>query len=282
VEIVLVVVLTVLVVALVAFALGRARSDAPRRPAPGRWDEAEAGDTVVLDLEVDDPDQPSVRRLVQAAADRVLAARPDLDHVEVVDRDRRLLGRVGRQRPPVRQVALPETLSEPHAARRHGPSPVARPSEALPSRPPDAGPVDTPRRTFAARFDLPDSVVAGLTDPSRPIEVVRAVLAAAGRSPEVHGDRLVVDDTAVVVVDVRDGAEAALTHAFLRVQEAAVARGLVIALGYVDPEAIRRREAAAPHVRYVDADAIQRMADAVGLGADPLGFAPGPPVLRAR
>lgn len=280
-EIALIIALTLLVVAAAAWLLRRSGdTDPPRRP--GRWAEPEADATVVLDLEVVDTGSPALARLVHDAADRVLAARADLDHVEVQDRAGRSLGIRTRERSPLREVALPDSLSEPHARRRHGPTPVSTPDDRPRPGPPEAGPIEVPRRSLAARFDLPDVVVGGITDPGRPIEVVRAILAAGGRPAATHGDRLISDDTAVVVVDVRDGAETALTHAFLRIQDSGASRGLVLTLGYVDPEVIRRREAAAAHVRYVGADAIQRMADAVELGIDPLDVAVAPPVLRTR
>lgn len=49
--------------------------------------------------------------------------------------------------------------------------------------------------------------------------------------------------------------------------------------GRMDPADLGRREFLAPELRHVGARAIQRMADAVSIGADPLAFASAPPVI---
>ena len=114
-----------------------------------------------------------------------------------------------------------------------------------------------------------------------PNELIRAILVAGGTTLEVDRDLIVTDDLAIVVVpDPTDRASEALNHAFLRCQEARRPQGLVIRLGWVNAEELRHREAAAPWVRHVDSDAIQRMADAVAVGADPVAFASRPRVVE--
>lgn len=238
-----------------------------------------AGTRVVLDLQPDEPDDPSVQRLVREAAHRVLAADGSVDEVEVVARDGTVLGREHRPEPLPADVAIPEALREPHAPPRHGPS-------VVPSR--DAGP---PRRVaepapevralaFADRLDLPARIRERVADPDRATDVIRAILEAAGREVHVDGDLVTSGDLVVAVVDPRGDAERALNHGFLRIEATDAAQGMIVRLGYVDPALTRRREAAAPHVRHVGPEAIQRMADAVAVGADPIAFAAGPAIVR--
>lgn len=279
-EALLTVVTAALVAGLVIWGLIRMRGvSAPRRAEP--WPEGQPPSrTVVLDLEVEDPDTPTVQRLVDEVGLRTLAAAPELDEVEVLDRKQQLLGKVRRPE-PLADVALPEELREPHLRASRSPSPVRQAAPSHP-HPPDAEVDPTvPDRPLADRFALPEAVRAAIRDPENPTELVAALLEAGGHEVTVDGNVVVVGDTAIVTVpDVRHGAEAALNHAFLRFQESGAARGIVLRLGYVNPAIIRRREAAAPNVRHVASDALQRMADAVELGADPLVFAAGPAVVR--
>jgi hypothetical protein len=99
----------------------------------------------------------------------------------------------------------------------------------------------------------------------------------------VDGDLLHVGDTAVVVLRPPGPTVTpeALNHAFLRIQQSGASRGLVVALGYLDVNEVRRREMLAPQVLHVGPEGVQRMADAVALGADPLRFAVAP-ALAAR
>lgn len=279
----LLVVVAALVVAVVAWR--RASRDRPEGPRPEPWsDEAVAGETVALDLDAADPDDPAVRRLVRETGQQVLRGRPDLDRVRVVGRDGTLLGEIGRPEPLPDDVELPGVLHEPHTVRHRTPGVVEREQPGHPGRGPGEEADDEPlphRRPFADRFELPQEVEAVVTDRDDPVDVVRAILQAAGHEVEVDRDLLIVGDLAIVLVpDVTDRPTQALNHAFLRCQEARRPRGLVIRLGWVNAEELRHREAAAPWVRHVDGDAIQRMADAVALGADPLAFAVGPRVVR--
>ncbi len=273
------IVLALLVTALV-WAWRRAGSTTgPPRPQPWEDGASRTRGTVVLDLEVRDPDHPSVRRLVREAAHRALAADPSLDRVEVRDPSGGVLGSEERPGPLPPAVDLPAALREPHGPRSHTPSPVGHDDPARPGGVHGAAP-EIARIPLADRLDLSPDIRARVVDPTRAVDVVRAILEAGGHQVTVDGDLLVTGDVAIVVVDPRSDPDRALTHGFLRVQEARVPRGLVLRLGYVDPAIVRRREAAAPHVRHVGPDALQRMADAVAAGGDPVAFAAGPVLLR--
>jgi hypothetical protein len=273
-----------LVVVVVAAVWGWRRATDAAAPGPRRtaWEDdagAAGGTRVVLDLAGADPDDPAVQRLVVEAAHRVLAADHSIDEVEVVARDGTPLGREHRPDPVVRDVAIPEALREPHAPTRHGPSAVPSADVGHPRH--IAGPAPEVRAApLADRLDLPAAVRAQIHDPDRATDVLRAILAAAGRPVQVDGDLVVSGDTAIAVIDPRGDSERALNHGFLRIQATDAPRGMILRLGYVDPTLLRRREAAAPHVRHVGADALQRMADAAVAGGDPIAFAAGPVRLR--
>lgn len=278
--------LAVLVVAAAAVvavvAIRRGLATRPSEPRPRPWtDQAVAGETVVLDLNAADPEDAAVQRLVREAGHQALRTQPDAERVEVISRDGTRLGVVERAR-PLRDIDVPEVLSEPHATPHRTPEVVRGERPRHPGRPSEDDLGDEPsprRRPFADRFELPTVVEAELADRHNPVELVRAILAAAGHEPEVDRDLIKVGDLAIVVVPISDGPSAALNHAFMRCQEARTSQGLVIRLGWVNAEELRPREAAAPWVRHVDSDAIQRMADAVALGADPIAFAVGPRVV---
>lgn len=264
---------------LVLWLLVRRGFSGPTRPPGPSWKQPVEGSgrVVVLDLVAEDPDRPSLQRLVQDVGARTLAADPDLDAVEVRDRTGTTLGHVTRPDP------LPPTIetTRPGAgARTHRPDPTGG------STPP---PVDhqgsgvdlkVPTRRFADRFELPEDVRARLRDPESPVAVLRAILEAAGLGTHLDGEVLVADETGVVVALVDGDPNTALNHAYLRFHDTGLPRGLVVHVGFVDPAYVRHREAAAPNVRHVGVDALQRMADAVDLGNDPLSAALGPPVLR--
>ena len=274
------VVLVVAAVGAVAVLLGRQLGRTPPPPAPRPWEHTEAGGAVVvLDLVPSDPDHPSVRRLVEEAARRPLAADPDVDMVEVRDRDHRVLGRVHRPE-PLREVSIPDDLHEPHTPRSRVPDPLGRSGTPRPRPAPGDEPVEVAVPPFADRFDLDERIRRAVRDPEDAVDVVRAILAVGGHAPEVHGDLLTSGDVAIVVLsDAGHDRDAALSRAFLRIQQARVPRGVVVHLGWVNPEMLHRRQLAAPHVRHVGAEAIQRMADAVALGADPIDFVLGPAIV---
>lgn len=256
-------------------------------PSPRPWERHEPdGSVVVLDMVPDDPDHEAVRRLVEEVGRRALLSAPDLDRVEVRDRDGRSLGTVRPPPPLPAELSLPAELHEPHTRPSRVPSPVPRPGSRTPGGdavpvPPDEGPVADVHRLFSEQFDLADDVRARLRDPDDPVETVRAILETGGYEPEVTGDLLRLEHVAIALLpDLWQSTEDALARCFLRIQRARVERGVIIHLGWLDPEVLRRRETAAPNVRHVGPEAIQRMADAVAAGADPISFAIGPAVVR--
>lgn len=248
-----------------------------RRPWPDR---APRGGRVTLDLVVEDPELPSVRRLVDNAAREALRRDDLLDVVTVVDRSGTAIGTM-RRREPLRQAPeLPHDLFEPRLRGTRGPSAVDTDPEPLPELLPlGSEPVATPRRPFGTRVQLSERARVLLVDPERPADVVRAVLTAAGHRPERHGEVVITDEVAIAIAEGRDDVDAALNRAFVAVRDSGCPRGLVIRVGYADPRLLHRRELATPSIRFVGSEAIQRMADAEALGADPLDFAVGPPVV---
>lgn len=262
----------------------------------GRWSRArsalgpaavpvvEGRAVVVLDVEGGDPETPAVRRLVRETATRTFAALPDVEEVEVRSRTGRVLGRAERRPPEPREIALPEHLFEPRAPRPSGPDlaghltelPGPFPGEDRVTAPAGA---PAPARPVADRFELSEAVRRALRDPDDPVDLVRAILEAAGIETEVSEGIILADDHAVVVIGARpggiiDGAE--LSRAYLRVQRTGAPRGLVLTLGCLQPGEARRRQLLAPHVLHAGPGGIQRMADALTLGGNPLRFAAGP------
>ncbi|MDP8928380.1 MAG: hypothetical protein M3O70_07335 [Actinomycetota bacterium] len=121
---------------------------------------------------------------------------------------------------------------------------------------------------------------AHLLLPDDPVDIVRAILEAAELPVEVHGNVILSGDEAVIVVSEPGGSPSeALTPAFLRFQKSGASRGVVITHSYLAGRDIERRQALAPNLRYTGLSAIQRMADAVALGANPLRFATEPATL---
>lgn len=258
--------------------LWRRASTAAAREGPQReaWQDpaGTTGARIVLDLDGADPDHPSVQRLVRGAAHSALTADPNLDHVEVVGRDGTVLGTHERPAPLGPDATLPEVLREPHASPRHAPSPV--PHESSSFHLPGDDDASTPSAPLGDRLDLTPQIRARVTDPDDPANIVRAILEATGRPVTGSGDLIIFGDSAVAVADVRVDPATALTQAFLRIDATPAKRGIVLRNGFVAPDIVRRREAAARHVRHVGPDGLQRMADAVAAGADPIAFAAGP------
>jgi hypothetical protein len=231
------------------------------------------GDRVVLDLEVADATAGPVRRLALDLAARTFTDDPALARLTVVDRTGRTLLTTTREEATVQLPDLPPDLSV--GGRRPGrraPDPLGRGGgstrEAGP--PPHITPLGP--RPFVARFDLPTSVLDQVRDGDDPVEVLGAVLRAGGRPVERHGDVLVSEDTACTVVDVSDDADRALARAFVRLRDSGAPRGIVVRLGYADPAVVARHAHAARHVHQRDVTAVQAMADAVALGADPIAL----------
>lgn len=265
---------------LVVVLLIRHGFSAPTTAPPRRWADPvpAAGRVVVLDIEVDDPQRPSAQRLVRDVGERVLAKRSDLDDIEVRDRRGTTLGHVHRPDPLPQLV---ETSRDAHAPRPHQPDPVGGTTPPPVDHRGSGVDVIVPQRDFVERFELTDAVRSRVRDADEPIDVVRAILEAAGHDPRLDGEVLIAGDTGFVVARVLDDhPNEILNHAYLRFRDAGLPRGIVIRVGWVNPEYVRYREFAAPMVRHVGTDAIQRMADAVDLGEDPIELALGAPVLR--
>jgi hypothetical protein len=282
-ELVIAIVVSVLVIGGIVWAVRSAgRGTVGRDPSAPPWDE-EGGDghRVVLDLSVEDPTDDAVARLVQSAASQALQRDRTLARVEVADRDGRLLGTVSREARVRPEVELPPELHEPHVRRSRAPD-VTRPrTGSSPREVPRDETAPVAERTFSERFELPAAVRAALVDRDHPAELIRALLQAGGHPAERHGELVRTGDLAFVTVSTRGGADEALTRAFLRIRNSGARHGIVVRLGYADPDLVKRRDRAAPDIRFTDVEAIQRMADAVAVGADPVAFALAPRVLSA-
>jgi hypothetical protein len=283
-----VVLLTASLVALIAFRSSR-RSAALRSGVPLTVPATTVA-AVILEIDDADPASPAVRRLVHETALGIFRTAPDTRTVVVRTRAGTILGRVSRGTPVPRELTISPTLHEPHVQRAHvpdvlsglyGSEPVPKPGRDRPT----PGELAPPHRPFMDQFDLPEVVRTGIGDPDDPIDLVRAILEAAGVPCEIDGDLIRVRETALVILRSSGGVvigHEALNHAYLRVVRSGAQRGLVIALGFLDPREVKRRETLAPQVLHTGPDGVQRMADAVSLGADPLRFAVAIPVSPDR
>ncbi len=256
----------------IVFWLSKRSAHGVTPPAPRVGD-----DRVVLDVTVDDPREPAVQRLALDAGRRALAADPEgPSSITVLDRTGRHLVELHRHETAHRVIELPEALHEPHRPHRHVPTPVGHDAaDRLPELHHQVTHAAVGPRRFADRYQLDGRIRRLITDPDDPSDVVRAILIAGGRPAHVSGDLVVSGDTAVTVAAMIDDPEAALSAAVLRLSLSGAPHGIVIRLGYADPRLVRRRDAATPGVELTDANAVQRMADAVHLGVDPLRFAVG-------
>lgn len=235
--------------------------------------------TIVLDVAADAATSPAVTRLVEEAASEAFASSATVERVVVTSRDGTRLARVERPTAPPPLPEATEPPREPRSRKAHVPKPtsVDRPASLHPIAPEDLAPGG--QRALADAFDLPSEVRDLLREPDDPVDLLRAILTAAGHRPEIDGDLVSSGDVAVIVVRPAAGAAIVgddLSRAYLRFQSAGVPRGIVLCLGFVRPDETRRRELLAPMLRHVGPDAIQRMADAVVAGGDPLRFAAGP------
>lgn len=277
------VLLTAALVALIAFRSSRP-SAAPRTGSPLTVSASRVA-AVTLEIDDADPASPAVQRLIREMALGIFRTAPDARDVEVRTRAGTFLGRVSRETPPPRELTVSPWLHEPHVRRTHVPDVLGGlyGSEPAP-RPRDRhtpGELAPPHRPLVDQFDLPEAIRARIGDPDDPIDLVRAILGAAGVRCEIDGDLIQGDESTLVILrasgDIVIGHEA-LNHAYLRVVGSGAQRGLVIGLGFMDPREVKRREMLAPQVLHAGPDAIQRMADAVSLGADPFRFAVAIPV----
>jgi hypothetical protein len=278
----------VLAIALIAFR-SPPRSAAPQASSPPT---VSAAHVVAVTLEVDeaDPASPAVQRLVHETALATFRAAPDAREVEVRTRAGTILGRVSREAPPPRELTFSPLLHEPQIRRTHVPDVLGGLYGSEPAPNPirnaqTSGDIAPPHPPLMDQFDLPEAVRTGIRNPDDPIDLVRAILEAAGMHPEIDGDLILAGESALVILrasgDVVIGHDA-LNHAYIRIVRSGADRGLVIAVGFVDPRELKRRELLAPQILHAGPDGIQRMADAVSLGADPLRFAVAIPVSPSR
>lgn len=247
---------------------------------------------IALEMDVRDPDAPEVQRLVRDAATQVFASNPDVDEIMVTSRSGLALGARERRTTLPEHLVPPATIPPPHraAARARISEPTVTPLQ------PGDFPVshflyaqrgvhpEDQRRPVAERFELNDDVRGRIRDPGDPADVVRAILESAGLGPRVDGDLLVLGDEAIVVLNDPMGhpiLPGRLTHAFVRFRDSGARHGFVIGLGFMEPRDVKRREMMEPSFVHLGQDAIQRMADAAALGANPMRFARGPALLSA-
>lgn len=269
----------VLAVLLLGARTGRPRVVArpARRARPGGAAPGDRRVEVVLDVGSVDPGLEALRRLVDDAARRSFAASEVVAEVVVSNREGEVLG-VRRREEPL-EVAIPGSLYEPHAGRHHGPDPAAERSGTEGSARPGVSrdvPLGVPGRPLAERFDVPAEVRERIEAPEDPVAVVAALLEVAGREPELDDDVLRCGSEAVVVVRAPIGEPLdadALNRAFRRFRASGASRGLVVTPGFMDPADVRRRELLEPALLHAGPEGIQRMADAVAVGADPIAFA---------
>ncbi|MDX1660034.1 MAG: hypothetical protein R3343_14545 [Nitriliruptorales bacterium] len=276
-------ILVLIVIALVVGVVLAARRQRQQRPEPtsaGRGPAATVSHdgplpgpsvTVTLDIAATDADDPSVERLVQDTARRTLRSSPDVEEVVVENRDGVHLATISREQQPRGPVVTEPLEEQPEFStdERERLAPAPDPGE-VPFEPPPSG-------SLADRFDLPPSVHSRLRDPDSAVDLIRAVLEAAGQPAEVQGNVIRSgSDVVVVLGEGSRGGSDARTDAFLKFQASGASRGLVVSFGPVGKKEVERREALEPNLRYVGASAVQRMADAAAVGGDPLTFARDP------
>jgi hypothetical protein len=239
---------------------------------------------VVLPVDDADPDAPATQRIVAEAARRALDDHPEVTTVVVRSAGGRELGRVHRTEtpPPKPFVDVPDALLEPHAHRHPGPGdPVEhKPGAAVSAhvRFSDEPPHRQMHKTLAEHFDLPDGVRQKIAHPDDAVDIVRAILSAAGVPFDVDDNVIVCGDRALVVIRTSLHGAVGSEHldaAYLRFERSHVKRGVVVTPGTIYPHEISRRHALAPALLHAGPDGIQRMADAAAIGADPLDFVVG-------
>lgn len=275
--------LALVALVVVVLLLGARSIRVPSRLHPGRTrpDVAAGGRAIVaLDLVGVDTGSDATRRLVDAVASRTFVALPAALVVEVRGSDGVRLGE--RRRGAPREVAIADSLYDPHAPRRSGPTVTGRegvsPRPGVRSASDPADPVVA--RALADRFDLPDLVRSRLADPDDAVGLVRAILDAGVREVDAHRELFRLGDRAVIVIPAPIGDPVppeALNRAYARFRESGARGGVVVTPGFMDAADVRRRETFAPALLHAGPDGIQRMADAVMLGADPVAFAAGLP-----
>jgi hypothetical protein len=235
------------------------------------------GDTavIVVDLAGADPASPAAQRIIDDIAVHAFASIRDVSSVEVRDPSGAVLGVRHRVTTvPGPPPDLPRDLLEPHHDPRHSAlvTPDERPDLAHPHFVTD----DPPRRPLAERFQLPARVRERIRNPDDCVDLVAAILGAAGQDVTVDGNILRRGNDVVIVLANRLGVPVPpedLNHAFRLFEREHARRGIVVTAGHLDHKDVQRRETLAPSLLHTGPDGIQRMADAAELGLDPLRFA---------
>jgi hypothetical protein len=250
---------------------------------------------VRLDVEGGDPDAPEVQRLVREVAARTFASMPDLEDLVVRGRSGRLLGSSQRPHPaPIPPGGLDPLLAPfPSPSFPRGPRPSEHVEVASLMDPRVAPPQlkqvfeDTTRpkrQPLADLLDLPSGVRDRLGDPDDAVEIVRALVEAAGLPVQVQDDVLLSQGQAIVVLRSRFGEPVTppmLNHAYRRFIQSGASRGVVLSPGFMQFLDVRRREFLDPALLHSGPEGIQRMADAVALGGNPMNFAAGPALIAS-
>lgn len=246
----------------------------PARPAEPRITTPVT--TLVIDVHAGDPDSPSVRRLVRSLALPIFDRSDEVEEVVVKDREGEVVGRIHRPAP----APPPQEHPEPPPDLRLHPR-TYEPSTGGVTTGPGPAAEDDVHTDFADHYDLSPSILDQVRDADDPVEVLRAIIESSGRPATVSGPSVLTGEELLIVVPGHRGVVTGdhLTQAYLRFDASRAPRGVAICLGYVDPDELRRREILAPNLRHTGHEAIQRMADAVALGGDPLTFIEGPPAV---
>lgn len=226
------------------------------------------------------------QRLANEAGRRILATSRHVEEVRVLARDGGVLGTFVRHPGEAGPAPDPRILSTPPpgvSSRRREPDAadealsraLERPHDGAPD---DTGPAPLPRpKPLASRLDLPPEVRSRLSDPENAQELVRALLEAGGHRIAVDGPVIHTDTgEAVIVIPApwrRIVTREELNAAWFAFKASGDRHGVVITPGTLDHGDIHVRELAAPALRHAGADDMQRMADALALGGDPLHFA---------
>lgn len=268
----------------IATSRDRSRARDALEEAGARLHALERDSTVVLDLNPTDVDDERVQRLVREAAAQVFAQEHRVETVTVKNPSGRVLGRVPRHTPPMREVPELDAPRE-RSSGTHRPRVVHHDEPPpLPEIDPDDIPSEPVHRELAETFELPEAVESRVTDPDDVADLVWAILDAGGHDARRDGEVVRAGDVVFLMVGGhgRPVLGDALSRAFLRFTETRAPRGYAVVLGFADGGELRRREQLAPQLTYVGRSAVQRMADAVAVGADPLNFVQPPRVEVVR
>ena len=201
-----------------------------------------SGEAVVhLDVEGGHPDAPEVQGLVREVAARTFASMPNLEELVVRARSGRFPGSSQRPHPAPAPLGGLDPLLAPfplHPFDLHSPpSEHVEVASLMDARvpPPHLKQVfeDTvrPKRPLLAeRLHLPSDVRSKLWNPDDPVEIVRALLEAAGLPVRVQDEVVLSQGHAIVVLRTGFGdpvSPAMLNHAYRRFIQSGASRGVV-------------------------------------------------------